>query len=101
MANEEGAIVVLYHTIVDGPVLRWYRSVAAAEAARHYMSAGCNGVHIDGYLHEIPIEQIATAKQVYEELARDRRADVSRFATHHKPLLAGRIVPISREEVPS
>lgn len=61
------------------------------------MSAGRNGVYIDGYLHEIPIDQIAAAKQAYEELAGDRRADVSRYATHEKPFLMGKIERIARE----
>lgn len=81
------AVVVLYYTIMDGPVLRWYRSEAAAENGNEYMSASRNGVYVNGFLDRIPDAEILKAREAAAELARTPRPDVSRFATHEKPFL--------------
>jgi hypothetical protein len=95
------AVVLLYYTIMDGPVLRWYRSEAAAEHGREYMSASRNGVYVDGFLDRIPDAEIAKAREAAAELASTQRPDVSRFATHEKPFLASsKVERIVREEKP-
>ena len=81
------AVVVLYYTIMDGPVLRWYRSEAAAEHGSEYMSASRKGVYVDAFLDTIPDAEIVKARLAAVELARTPRPDVSRFATHEKPFL--------------
>lgn len=92
------AVIILFYTIMDGPVLRWYHSDAAAKHGSDYMSVSRNGVHISEFLDRIPEEEIAKAKRAARELNRDRRADVSSFATHDKSFGGGRLERIAREE---
>jgi hypothetical protein len=96
--SQPEAVVVLYYTIMDGPVLRWYRSEAAAERGHEYMSASRNGVYVDAFLDTIPDAEIVKAREAAAELATTQRPDVSRFATHEKPFLArGKVERIVRE----
>ena len=77
-------VITVTPTVMDGQVVRWYRSETAAENACEVLSASRNGVMARGYLTEIPDEWIAAAKDVYETLRSNRDADARHLATHTK-----------------
>lgn len=83
-------VIIVFPTIMDGTVVRWYLSESAAENGREVLSASCNGVMVNGYLTDIPPAWLNTARSTYETLKRNDRADVSHLATHQKSL-GGRI----------
>lgn len=90
-------IVTVTSTVMDGTVVRWHRSLQAAEHHRPILSASRNGVqtHNDVYLHEIPAEVLRTANDAYEKLRRDRAADVRHLATHvNRGPSNGPLIPI-------
>lgn len=77
-------------TIMDGTVVRWYRSVSDAENRNEMLSASRNGVLVRGYLHEVPAEALARANEAFEIL-RDKgpRELVQGMATHRRMALGG------------
>jgi hypothetical protein len=76
-------VVMVFPTIMDGTVVRWYRTVAAAENHRPVLSASRNGVMVHAeYLTSIPDAWVDSAKTTYMRLERDRNADVRHLATH-------------------
>lgn len=97
----EEPVVIVTHTIMDGQVARWYRSVDAATIHRATLSASRNGVMVpsDEYLTDIPEAWQAAAREAHAELSGDRDADVRRLATHrHKGVCNGPIVPVEGGE---
>lgn len=94
---EQDAVVVVTHTVGDGTVVRWYRTLAAAECHQVLVSASRNGVMIHGsvYLHDIPQHWLAAAEVARVRLTRGQ--DVTHFATHrHDRFLNGPLVPVDR-----
>ncbi|WP_395109806.1 hypothetical protein [Actinomadura sp. SCN-SB] len=75
-------VVTVTHTIMDGPVVRWYRDLTAAELNSCLLSASRTGVMIHGevYLHDLPAEWITAAELAHKSLKAG--ADVSGLATH-------------------
>ena len=101
--SDEKLVVVITPTFMDGPVVRWYRSEAAARHGGEIMSASRNGVLVSGYLHEVPADAIADAQQAYRSLARriygaDTPGDVAVLATHRGSVLAGTLTPIEHTQ---
>lgn len=93
-------IVTVTPTIMDGTVVRWhYDETPLAELSSHQpqVSASRNGVLVHGYLHTIPAEVLATAKDVCAQLKRDRRADVQHLATHRQRRMFGPYEPVGAE----
>lgn len=93
-------IVTVTPTIMDGPVVRWHPSEAAALAdARSIpvMTASRNGVLVEAYLHTVPVDAISDAQQAYRSLARmghgDIPGDVAVLATHKRD--GDRLVPVN------
>jgi len=78
-------VVVATATIMDGQVVRWYRSQAHATA--HECSVSASGprvsVHDDAY-QTLPQEWVALAMDVHRQLARDPGANVQHVATHRR-----------------
>lgn len=101
--SDDKLVVVITPTIMDGPVVRWYRSEAAARHGGEIMSASRNGVRIGVYLHRVPADAIADAQQAYRSLARrnygtDTPGDVAVLATHRGGVLTDTLTPIEHTE---
>ncbi|MBM0235940.1 hypothetical protein JNW88_00360 [Micromonospora sp. ATA32] len=93
-------IVTVTPTIGDGTVVRWYHDSAPLDALSHIatVSASRNGVLISGYLHEVPDDVMAAAKEVWQQLQRDHNADVQHLATHRKRRMFGPYEPITEAQ---
>jgi hypothetical protein len=61
-------IVIATPTLMDGTVVRWYRSEAAHERGAEQVSASRNGVIVNGFLHEVPQEVMGQAGEAYQIL---------------------------------
>lgn len=82
-------IVTVNATIMSGTVVRWYTHIGAYNAAAPLLSASREGVHVDGWLHDVePL--LAAAHSVHAALRADARADVSGYATHRQSVLGRR-----------
>jgi len=87
-------------TIMDGLVVKWWRSVEHAEyGSPPLVSASRNGVMVDGYLHEVPDPVMHKAISAYMMLKRDEVAAVKAMATHRfsGPFKTGAVMPIEPE----
>jgi hypothetical protein len=80
-------IVTISPTVMDGQVVRWYASEAAAEHGDSQMSASRHGVLVHCFLHLIPAEHLAEAQRLYGVL-RDGGQVPDGVATHRR--LGGR-----------
>lgn len=87
-------VVVSYPTVMDGTVIRWYRSDQAAIAGESIISASRNGVMSHGAL--ITPDVFEAAWVVHERLKLDRRADLRDVVTHTKSLFGGELREVSR-----
>lgn len=94
-----GPVVTVTATIMDGTVVRWHRSLSAAECHAPTVTASRNGVMVpNGYVTDVPPEWMQAATQAYEKLRRAPRADMKHLATHRHNIVAnGPLVPV--EEV--
>jgi hypothetical protein len=95
------AVVVATPTVMGGLVLRWYRTVDAAErSTRELVSASGNGVLLSGdaYLHDIPAAWIADAQRAHEMISRGQRDRAQEeFATHkHARVFSGELSEVKR-----
>lgn len=96
----EQPVVVATPTVLDGTVVRWYRSMAAYAHGQASVSASRVrvSVHDDEY-QTLPPEWVALATDVHRQLARDPRADVGHVATHrHRMAFGTSLVPIHQAE---
>jgi len=89
-------VVISFPTIMDGTVLRWYRSERAAEYSREFLSASRNGITTEGVLDARDRPILEQAWIVHEALAADRAADVSVYITHHRQTYGGAIEVMPR-----
>ncbi len=94
---ENPPVIMVTSTIMDGTVVRWYRSVHAAELHHPAVSASHRGVAIhEEFLTGIPSSWVEGAEQAFHALSANTRVDLSHLATHrHRQFLNGPI-----EEVP-
>lgn len=88
-AEYQGPVVIRFPTIMDGIVLRWYRSVEAAEGHKEVCSASRRGVRWE---KDAPADWVNTAEVVALALISNRDLDTSRWETHTKSLF-GPVVP--------
>lgn len=79
-APTNAPVAILYPTVQDGTVVRWYRSVDEAKYGSEIASASRDRVCIEGASQKVA----ARAYAVHEVLRSDRRADVSFVATHRR-----------------
>jgi hypothetical protein len=87
-------------TIMDGTVVRWYRSETAAEHRWPMVSASRNGVLVGEHLTngEVTPGIMDRAKLVHELLRRKPDADLSGWATHRRErTFGGDLVPVGSE----
>lgn len=93
------AVITVTATVMSGTVVRWFRELRDAEHNRPVLSASRDGVLIaDGvYLHTLPAEWLAAAAAAYEQLRRDRGADMSGLATHRRAAMFGQLEPVGEE----
>lgn len=96
------AVVIVAPTVMDGTVVRWYRSVSAAETSRASVSASRRGVAIhEEFLTDIPTAWVEQAGKAHRVLAANPRADLSELATHHhRRFTNGPIVPVGEGQTP-
>jgi hypothetical protein len=87
-------VVVATATIMDGRVVRWYRSETHAAAHECSVSASAHrvSVHDDDY-QTLPGEWVALAMDVHRQLARDPDANVGHVATHRRVGLTDALEP--------
>jgi hypothetical protein len=87
-------VVVATATIMDGQVVRWYRS--QTHAAAHACSVSASGrrvsVHDDNY-QTLPQEWVLLAMDVHRQLVRDPGANVEHVATHRRVGLTDTLEP--------
>lgn len=86
-------------TIDAGTVVRWYRTVAAAEQRWPMIAADRYGVTKGAHLTngEVPPEVVASAELAHATLRDDPKADLSGWATHRREW-SGFLVPVVRAE---
>ncbi len=86
-------VVIVYPTVMDGTVVRWYSSASAAEYGSEMASASRNGVCVDMAPREIAM----AAYDVYDKLKAHDQPDMSGLATHRRTFqgLAARIEAIN------
>jgi hypothetical protein len=90
-------VVTVTPTIQDGQVVRWYRTLVAAENDLETMSASRNGVLVNGFLHEVGPTLLVIAEDIRRGLAAGW--DASHAATHRRTrLFGGDLEPIVRQE---
>jgi hypothetical protein len=84
-------VVTGVQTMMDGLVLRWYRTVREAEELTAKLSASRNGVMIHGsvYLHDLPDEWLEEAQRAHELLKAAKRDAAMALATHRPRSLFG------------
>lgn len=90
-------VCIAYPTIMDGLVLRWYRSVDAYELnGEAFCSASRAGVLIPGYLHQVPAEVLAKAEEAYEILRDGGPRELAAAMATHRPkrFMSRELVPI-------
>lgn len=94
-------VITVKATVFDGTVVRWHRSLTAAENHHPFLSASRNGVMVHGeYLTDIPDELVAAARAAYEELRRNHDADLKHLATHrNRGFPNGPLEPVQKEQV--
>lgn len=82
-------VVIRFPTVMSGIVLRWYRSVEAAEKGEEVCSASRYGVQ---WTEAAPADWVNTAEVVALALVGNRDLDTSRWETHTTSLF-GPVVP--------
>lgn len=94
----EHPVVVATPTVMDGTVVRWFRSMTAY--AHHQPSVSASrarvSVHDDEY-QTLPQEWIALAMDVHRQLARDSHANVDHVVTHRREIGSDRLIPVQAE----
>lgn len=95
----EQPVVVATPTVMDGTVVRWFRSMAAFQCHQPSVSASRARVSIhDDEYQTLPQDWVALAMDVHRQLARDPRANVGHVVTHrHRRVLGDEIVPVRAE----
>lgn len=89
-------VITVTATIQDGTVVRWYRSVQAAENRGPALSPSRKGVMVHHeYLTDIPAEWIDRAREAHATLAADGDADFKSWATHRRLGLLGPLEAIT------
>lgn len=84
------AVITVNATIMQGPCVRWYRSVGDAENNRPALSASREGVAVHAtYLTDVPDAWVADAKRAHGQLRRAPRADMTSWATHERREVLG------------
>jgi flavin-dependent dehydrogenase len=88
-------VVVATATVMDGQVVRWYRSQAHAAARECSVSASARrvSVHDDEY-QTLPQEWVLLATDVHRQLARDPNANVGHVVTHRRVGLTDTLEPV-------
>lgn len=96
-------VITVDVAVMDGTVVRWFRSLSAAETNRPTLSASRQGVMVHGeYLTSVPEAWIEAAKTAHRQLTRAPRADMTGLATHARRkalgVRSGPLDPISKEQ---
>jgi hypothetical protein len=90
-------IVVAFPTVMDGLVLRWYRTEDAWKRSTEVISASRNGVSIHcEYLHQVPAGWLEDAQQAHRWLESGRVEQARQGIATHRPtrLIGGELEPI-------
>jgi hypothetical protein len=89
-------VVVATPTVIDGTVVRWYRSMAAVR--HHQVSVSASrarvSIHDDEY-QTLPQEWVALAMDVHRQLAQNPRANVDHVVTHRRH--GDQLIPVQAE----
>ncbi len=97
MSDEKTPVVIAFPTIMDGLVLRWYRSEKDATEGDEFMSVSRNGCSIYCSASEVPPAAAADAANALELFRLGREDDVKAMATHRPTKFMGReIEPVSQ-----
>lgn len=101
-ATEFAPVTTVNVTILDGVVVRWFRSVAAAEYGEAVVSASRNGLTCELTSTVLPLERvdglIETIRVAAELVPRlGRGMDCRGLATHRKEGMFGPLVPVTAD----
>ncbi|MFB4312934.1 hypothetical protein [Actinomadura sp. 21ATH] len=96
-------VITVTSTIMDGTVVRWFRNLGEAELQQPVLAASRHGVSVHApYLTDIADTWVADARRAHEELRRDRRANMTGWATHQQREVtgfrSGPLEPIKKKE---
>lgn len=96
-------VITVDVAVMDGTVVRWFRSLSAAETNRPTVSASRQGVMVHGeYLTSVPEVWIEAARAAHRKLTRAPRADMTSLATHQRRTVlgarSGPLDPITKEQ---
>ncbi len=83
-------VVIAYPTIMDGLVLRWYRTEADAVGGDEFMSVSRNGISIYCSPLDIQTQAKINAGEALKLLELGRRDEAERYATHRPTRFMGR-----------
>lgn len=94
----ERPVVVAVPTVMDGTVVRWFRSMAAWQHHQVSVSASRHRVSVhDDEFQTLPQEWVALAIDVHHHLARDPRTGVGHVVTHRREVGSDQLVPVQAE----
>ncbi len=92
--SDTDLIVIAYPTVMDGLVLRWYRTLAAVDNHREFMSVSRNGCEIYCSASDVPPSAAAVAANALELLRWGKVEDARALATHRFTRFMGRDVKL-------
>ena len=100
MTDSDIPVITMTSTVMSGTVVRWHRSLSAAENVSPVLSASRDGVmiHGDQFLARIPQEWVDAANQAHRDLAAGR--DVRDLATHSHRGFMGPLEPVAHAPKP-
>lgn len=90
-------VVMVFPTIMDGTVVRWYRDEAAARYGHEMASASRTGVGVN----HAPREVALAAYDVHDRLVANRNVNLAELETHRRPgFRTDDLVPVDRSGQP-
>jgi hypothetical protein len=93
-----GVVIVVHATVCDGQVVRWYRSLGAAERHREFLSASRNRVCV-----EAEVTDDLSAMELTDHIEEARKVmwalrdgqDCRHLATHHSVGFGDPLKPVA------
>lgn len=97
-------VVTVRPTIMDGPVIDWFLSEAAADdVSRAIVSVSRNGIRLDCWLDQLPDGLLDTARQAAAACKRGTRTPELEqlYATHERSFGTRELTPIAKASQPT
>ncbi len=87
MPDTPEPVITVIGNGIDGPSIRWHRTLDDARKMHAVVEATADGVRVWGYLTSVPEEWVGAAKAAHKTLAAG--GDVSGLATHRSRFEGG------------